>query len=750
MSGRDFRLDLDPDGILTVTWDMPGRSMNVFDQAAIEELEAIVARIAEDAAVTGVIVTSGKETFSGGADLNMLDRLLAGFRAAERAGHGAAAMERLYTEIFRLGDLFRRLETCGKPVVAAINGTCLGGAFELALACHGRIAADGDAVRVGLPEVRVGLMPGAGGTQRVARLVNTQDALTILLKGEALRPARAKALGLLDAVVPAGELLDAARRWLKETPRKTAPWDEDGFKGPAAKVFSPQGFNLWPAANAHYRRETHDNYPGARALLSAVFEGLQLPFDQALRVEQRWFAQVIRTDAAAAMIRTLFVSLQELNKLVRRPAEVAPAAIGKLGIIGAGFMGAGIAAVAAQAGLDVVLLDRDEDAAARGRAAVEASLGAQVSRGRLAAPDRDAALARIAAGTDFAALAEADLVVEAVFEDRAVKEDVLARAAASMRPDAVLASNTSTLPITSLAAATPRPADVIGLHFFSPVEKMMLVEVIRGRDTGDRALATALDFVRLIRKTPIVVNDARGFYTSRVVTAYIGEGHRMLTEGVPPAMIENLARAAGMPVGPLALNDEVAIDLSLRIMDAARADLGPDAVPEAAYRLVAAMVGEHGRLGRKNGRGFYDYPAARGEKKRLWPGLATLHPPRRDVDAIDRGELKLRLLAAMALETARCLEEGVITDVREADVGSILGFGFPPFTGGTLSYIDFTGTAAFVAMLDRLAVAHGPRFLPNALLRDLARTGESFYARFAPPRAEAGEGGQGDPADAVP
>ncbi len=313
------------------------------------------------------MITSGKETFSGGADLNMLDRMLGAFRAAVAAGHRDEAVKRLYAETFRLGDLFRRLETCGKPVVAAINGTCLGGAFELALACHGRIAADGDKVRMGLPEVRVGLLPGAGGTQRVARLVNTQDALTMLLKGEQLKPARAKALGLLDAVVPADDLIPAAKRWLKETPRKVAPWDEDGFKGPAPKVFSPQGFAIWPAANALYRKETYDNYPGARAVLSAVFEGLQLPFDQALRVEQRYFALVIQSDEAAAMIRSLFVSLQELNKLARRPAEVPPLSIRKVGIIGAGFMGAGIAAVAARAGIEVALLDRDAASADEGQ-----------------------------------------------------------------------------------------------------------------------------------------------------------------------------------------------------------------------------------------------------------------------------------------------------------------------------------------------------------------------------------------------
>jgi 3-hydroxyacyl-CoA dehydrogenase/enoyl-CoA hydratase/3-hydroxybutyryl-CoA epimerase len=735
MTYVNFRFETDDDGIATVTWDMPGRSMNVFDLSVMDEFGAIVDEIMRSDAIKGVVITSGKETFSGGADLNMLDRMLGEFRAAVAAGHREEAVRRLYTETFRLGDLFRRIETCGKPAVAAINGTCLGGAFELSLACHGRIAVDGDKVRMGLPEVRVGLLPGAGGTQRVARLCNTQDALTILLKGEQLKPTRAKALGLIDAVVPADDLVPAAKRWLKETPRKVAPWDEDGFKGAGPKVFSPQGFNIWPAANALYRKETYDNYPGARALLSAVFEGLQLPFDQALRVEQRYFAKVIQSDEAAAMIRSLFVSLQELNKLARRPAEVPPLAIRKVGIIGAGFMGAGIATVAARAGIAVALLDRDAESAEKGKVAVAASLGKEVSRGRLAEADRDATLGRIAAGADFSAFADADLVIEAVFEDRAVKEDVISRALAAMRPDAIFGSNTSTLPITSLAAASPRPRDFIGIHFFSPVEKMMLVEVIMTKKTGDRALAAALDFVRAIRKTPIVVNDSRGFYTSRVVTTYIAEGHLMLTEGIPAAMIENAARMAGMPVGPLALNDEVAIDLSLRIMDATRADLGADAVPEEQYRLIATMVGDHGRLGRKNGKGFYDYPDSPSGKKRLWAGLTELHPPRGEPDSIDVGELKARFLAIMALETARCFEEKVLTDVREADLGSILGFGFPPFTGGTLSYVDFMGAKTFVDRLNRLAKTHGSRFRPNRLLRDLARTGDTFYGRFPPARA---------------
>jgi 3-hydroxyacyl-CoA dehydrogenase / enoyl-CoA hydratase / 3-hydroxybutyryl-CoA epimerase len=730
----NFRLAIDADGIATVTWDMPGKSMNVFDIATIDELEAIVGEIATSEAIKGAIIASGKETFSGGADLGMIEKMLLTVRAARAAGGSVADIERLYSEAGRLGAIFRRLEKCGKPVVAAINGTCLGGAFELSLACHGRILADGDKVRIGLPEVKVGLLPGAGGTQRVARLVNTQDALQMLLKGESLAPARAKALGLVDRVVPASELLDAARRWLKETPRKIAPWDEESFRPPGGKVFSPAGFNLWPAANAIYRRETFDNYPAARAILSCVFEGLQLPFDQGLAVEARYFAKIVQSDEAAAMIRTLFISMQALNKLARRPAEMPERAIARIGVIGAGFMGAGIAEVSARAGIDVVLLDRDQASADKGKATIAAAFDKQVSRSRMSAADRDAALARIHPGVDYAALSGVDLAIEAVFEDRAVKEETIARAGAALSKDAILGSNTSTLPIGSLASAFVRPTDFIGIHFFSPVDRMMLIEVIRAKKTGDAALARALDFVRAIRKTPIVVNDSRGFYTSRVVGAYIGEGHLMLSEGVPPAMVENAARMAGMPVGPLALNDEVAIDLSLKIMNAARADLGADAVPEAQYRLVETMVSTHGRHGRKNRKGFYDYPAESGGKKRLWPELSGLFSGSRTPDSIDVGELKQRFLVIMALETARCFAEGVITDVREADVGSILGFGYAPFTGGTLSFIDFMGIGNFVGLADRLARKFGARFRPNRLLREMSRRDDTFYTRFAPSR----------------
>ncbi len=738
MTFANFRTEIDSHGILTVTWDMPQRSMNVFDMGVLDELAQVVEQVAADGGIKGAIITSGKEAFSGGADLNMLAALLAAVRDEARRGGGEAAAKRLLDESSRMSRIYRRLETCGKPFVAAINGTAVGGAFELVLACHHRVVADDGRIRLGCPEVKVGLMAGAGGTQRIPRLAPTQEALTMLLRGEQVPPARAKALNLVDAVVPASELLAAARRWLEERPRARQPWDEDGFKVPGGKVYSAAGANLWPAANALYRRETFDNYPAARFTLKAVFEGLQVGIDTGLRIESRYFAKVMQTSEAAAMTRSLFISLQELNKLARRPAAVAARPVARLAVVGAGFMGAGIAHVSARAGIAVALLDRDRELAEKGKARIAETIRKDVARGRLGEAAAAETLARIVPGEDLAALADADLVIEAVFEDRALKEEVIRRAAAVLPPEAILASNTSTLPITSLAAAAARPAGFIGIHFFSPVERMMLVEIIRGRQTGEAALARALDFVRAIRKTPIVVNDSRGFYTSRVVGTYIAEGHHMLLEGVPAAMIENVARMAGMPVGPLALNDETALDLSYKIMAATRGDLGEAAVPEAEWRMIDEMVNRRGRLGRKNGKGFYDYPAASGAggKKRLWPELATLYPQAGDPDAIDIGELKQRFLVRQAVETARCFEEGVLTDVREADLGSILGFGFAPFTGGTLSYIDFMGAAAFVALCNRLARKHGDRFKPNRLLRQLAKSGETFYGRF-PPGAKA-------------
>jgi 3-hydroxyacyl-CoA dehydrogenase/enoyl-CoA hydratase/3-hydroxybutyryl-CoA epimerase len=715
MTYKNFHFDIDGDGIALVSWDMPGRSMNVIDMTTIEELSAIVEKVAGEAAIKGAVITSAKDTFSGGADLTMLERMNEVFADLMRTQGEEAATATLFEESRKLSLLYRRLETCGKPWVAAINGTAVGGAFELCLACHHRVAADNPKTRVGLPEVKVGLFPGAGGTQRVARLMPPGDALQMLLKGDQLRASRAKAMKLIDAVVPPEQLVAAAKEWIKAGGKAKAPWDVDGFRLPGGPVYSKAGMMVFPPANAIYRRETYDNYPAARAILQCVYEGLQLPMDLALRVESRWFAKIMRSPEAAAMIRTLFLSLQELNKGARRPAHALPTKLTRVGVLGAGFMGAGIAYVTAQAGIEVVLLDRDQETAEKGKAHSEKLITDQINKGRAKTADRDALLSRIVPTADYAALAGCDLVIEAVFEDRAVKEEAVKRTEAVLG-DKVFGSNTSTLPITSLANASQRPENFIGIHFFSPVERMMLVEIILGKKTGEAALAVALDYVRAIRKTPIVVNDSRGFYTSRVVGTYIREGHLMLAEGIPAAMIENVARMAGMPVGPLSLNDEVAVDLAWKILKATEADLGPDAVDPRQKALLAEMVEKRGRLGRKNGKGFYDYPAA--GPKRLWPGLAELQEKRLTADDLDNSpglvqELKHRFLVIQALESARILEEGVLSDVREGDVGSILGFGFAPFTGGTLSYIDMMGTKRFVELCRALEKKHGARFKPS-------------------------------------
>src|SRR5271156_633529 len=735
MTFQNFTVDVDGDGIALVTWNMPGRSMNVIDEKVTEELAAIAERVATETAIKGAVLTSGKDTFCGGADLTMLEILSRTFTELTKSQGEEAANKRLFDESRKLSQIARRMETCGKPWVAAINGTAMGGGFELALACHHRVASENDKTRLGLPEIKVGLFPGGGGTQRISRMLPPSDALQFLLKGDQIALNRAKAMKLIDAVVPAGDLIKAAKEWIKTSPTAKAPWDLDGFKLPGGPVYSKAGMMVFPPANAIYRRETYDNYPAARAILQVVYEGLQLPIDQALRVESRWFAHILRSPQAAAMIRTLFVSMGELNKGARRPTNIPARPLKKIGVLGAGFMGAGIAYVSALAGLEVILVDKDPEAAEKGKAHSQKLMTDQVNRGRATTADRDTVLSRITPSADFVALKDCDLVIEAVFEDRKVKEEVISRVQNVIGDQAIFGSNTSTLPISSLAAAFKDQARFIGIHFFSPVERMMLVEIIMGRETGPAALALALDYVRMIRKTPIVVNDSRGFYTSRVVGTYIREGHLMLTEGVPAAMVENVGRMAGMPVGPLALNDEVAVDLAWKILKATESDLGADKIDQRQKALLEEMVKKRGRFGRKNGKGFYDYP--QNGPKRLWPGLADLQARKLDPDTLDVDELKARLLAIQALESARCIEEGVVTDVREADVGSILGFGFAPFTGGTISYIDRMGAKAFVELCNGFAKKYGARFKPCRLLRDMAKEGDSFYHRFAPEKRKA-------------
>ncbi|RUZ80056.1 3-hydroxyacyl-CoA dehydrogenase [Mesorhizobium sp. M7A.F.Ca.US.006.01.1.1] len=729
MSYTNFTLDIDADGIALITWDMPGRSMNVFTEEAMRELNAIVDKVAGDAAIKGAVITSGKDTFSGGADITLLQKMLTTF-AAEKGKDAEKATKALFDNAGMMTGLFRKLETCGKPWVSAINGTCMGGAFELSLACHGRVAADSDKVKMALPEVKIGIFPGAGGTQRVPRLTDQQQALQMLTSGQTLSPQKAKSMGLIHEIAEPARLVETAKAMIRNGLKPVAPWDEKGFKLPGGQIYSPAGFNLWPPAIAILRRETYGNYPAAAAILKCVYEGLLVPFDTALRIEQRYFTEIMQTREAAAMIRSLFVSLQELNKGARRPAGVPETKFKKIGILGAGFMGAGIAYVTAKAGIPVVLLDRDLESAAKGKAHSDSLISDQVKKGRAKPEDKDKLLSLITPTADYADLAGCDLVVEAVFEDSGVKKGATEQAEAVLKPSAIFASNTSTIPISSLAKNSARPKNFIGIHFFSPVDKMMLVEIILGKKTGDKALATAIDFVRAIKKTPIVVNDTRGFYVNRCVLRYMSEAYKMLIEGVPAPMIENAAKAAGMPVGPLALTDETAIDLAQKIMKQTIRDLGDKAVDPKQMALINTMVDDHGRFGRKNGKGFYDYPA-KPAKKKLWPGLRELYPQLAP-EKVDYEELQQRLLVTIALEAARVMEEGIVTDPREADVGSILAFGFAPYTGGALSYIDGIGAKAFVKIARNLQKKYGADFKAPKLLLDMAEKDESFYQRFDP------------------
>lgn len=736
MTYKNFTLETDSDGIALITWDMANKSMNVIDESVMDDIAAFTKEIKENAAIKGAVITSGKkDSFSGGADLSMLEKSLKTYHAA-KARDDEAATRMLFEGASRLGRLYRDIETCGKPVVCAINGVAMGGALELALACHSRVASDQDKLRLALPEVQVGLLPGAGGTQRIARLVKDMQAgLQMLIQGQRLKAVKAKAMGLLDDVAPAKKLIETAKKRIKDgLVDPVAPWDKKGFKAPGGKVYSPEGMQLWPAANAILRQETAMNYPAAQYILSCVYEGSQMPIDLGLRIEARYFTAAMKSPQAGNMIRSLFLSKGELEKGARRPEGVRATKIRKVGIIGAGFMGAGIAFVTAKAGIKAVLIDQTLDAAEKGKAHSDGLISKQISRGSATAADKAALLDLITPTTDYNALSDCDLVIEAVFEDREIKRQVTEKVEAAIKPTAIYASNTSTLPITGLAQASKRPKNFIGIHFFSPVDKMLLVELIVGKKTGERALALALDYVRLIKKTPIVVNDTRGFYANRCVLNYIREGHLMLTEGIPAAMIENVAKMAGMPVGPLSLNDEVALDLSQKIMKATIKDLGEKAVDPVIVTLIDDMVDKHGRHGRKNGKGFYDYPP-KPAKKSLWPGLKDMFPQVADADALDIQELKDRMLVAQALEAARVFQEGVVTDVREADVGSILGFGFAPWSGGTLSYIDMMGTRAFVELCKKLQKKHGPRFKPNKLLLEMAENDEKFYDRFNPKAA---------------
>ncbi len=735
MELKVFKWNQDADGIVTLTWDDPERTMNVLSNKALADIGAAIVKIAGDAAIKGVIVTSGKANgFCAGAALDEMEGQASG------AGAPKSEEERIkqrYEGVLQFNMLLRKLETCGKPVVAAINGLALGGGLEVTLACHYRVVADNPRIQLGLPESKVGLLPGGGGTQRLPRLMGAQAAVQLILQGNSLDPKTAEAQKVVHKVVPADQLLAEAKRWIKESPNAVQPWDRKGFEVPGGLPNDKGTSTVFTMGNALYRKQSFNNYPAQRYILSCVYEGLQVPIDAGLRIEARYFTKLLMDPASRNMIRSLFLSMQDLGKGARRPANVAPTQVKKLGVLGAGMMGAGIAYVSAQAGMEVVLIDRTIEEAEKGKAYSTKLLDGQIKKGRSTEEKKQKLLSLIKPSTNYDDLKGCDLVIEAVFESREIKADVTKKAEAQLTDKAVFGSNTSTLPITGLAEASVRPNNFVGIHFFSPVDKMQLVEIITGKKTGDYALAMAVDYVKQIKKTPIVVNDSRGFYTSRCFGTYVAEGQEMLAEGIAPAIIDNVGRMTGMPRGPLELADDVALDLAYKVREQTKKDLGDKYEAGPADTLIETMVAKLGRYGRKNSKGFYDYPAD-GGKKRLWPGLKDIVKYKvtsTTPELVD--ELKKRFLYRQAIEAARCFEENVVTDPREADVGAILGWGFAPYTGGPLSVIDTVGTKKFVEECDRFAQKYGKRFLPGKLLRDMAEKGDTFYGRFNPAKKAA-------------
>jgi len=727
MSDRNtIRWDQDADGIVTLTLDDPSQRANTMNAAYQESMHAAVQRLqTEKDTVTGVILTSAKSTFFAGGDLNLLALV-----SDENAAEFSAGVEQIK------GDL-RALETLGKPVVAALGGAALGGGLEIALACHHRIALDNPKATFGLPEVTLGLLPGGGGVTRVTRLLGIVDGLTkVLLQGPRFTPVQALAVGLIDdlAATPA-ELLGKSKAWIKANPESVQRWDAAGYQIPGGTPSDPKLAGVLPALPANLRKQVKGApMPAPHHIMCAVVEGAGVDFDTALKIEGRYFVDLARGQVAKNMIKAFWFDLNSINGGSSRPEGFESRPATRIAVLGAGMMGAGIAYVSARSGIEVVLKDVSLETAEKGKDYSRTILDKAVSRGRLTDAKRDEVLARIRPTADYADLAGCDLVVEAVFEKVSLKHSVFGHTEPAVAPDALLGSNTSTLPITQLAQGVKRREDFIGLHFFSPVDKMPLLEIIRGALTSDAALARALDYAAQIRKTPIVVNDSRGFFTSRVIVTFVNEALAMLGEGIHPASIEHAATQAGYPVGALQLADELSLELFLKIRNETR-----DAVEAAggvyprhpAEEIVEKMV-KLGRPGRLHRAGFYDYDE-NGKRLGLWRGLAEHFPAQANPADVDLQELQERMLVIEAVESARCLEEGVLITVADANIGSIMGIGFPPWTGGVLQYIAGYldprgnaghGVAGFVTRADELAEKFGHRFMPNALLRKEADTPE--------------------------
>ncbi|MGW5777877.1 3-hydroxyacyl-CoA dehydrogenase NAD-binding domain-containing protein [Streptomyces sp. NPDC003863] len=715
-----IRWEQDETGIVTLVLDDPNQSANTMNQAFRASIKAIADRVeAEKDSIRGIIYTSAKKTFFAGGDLK--DMIKAGPEHAQD----------IFDSAIEIKNALRRIETLGKPVVAAINGAALGGGYEIALASHHRVALDAPGSKIGLPEVTLGLLPGGGGVARTVRLMGITDALLkVLLQGTQYAPKRALDSGLVHEVAAtAEEMMAKAIAFIDAHPESRQPWDVPGYRIPGGTPSNPKFAANLPAFPANLRKQLNGApYPAPKAIMAAAVEGSQVDFETAVTIESRYFTELVIGQTAKNMIQAFFFDLQAVNSGASRPKGIEKRQVRKVAVLGAGMMGAGIAYSCARAGIEVVLKDVSAESAAKGKAYSEKLCAKAVSRGRTTQEKADALLARITPTAEAADLAGCDAVIEAVFEDTALKHKVFQEIQHVVAPDALLCSNTSTLPISVLAEGVERQTDFIGLHFFSPVDKMPLVEIIKGERTGDEALARAFDLVRQINKTPIVVNDSRGFFTSRVIGHFINEGVAMVGEGIEPASVEQAAAQAGYPAKVLSLMDELTLTLPRKIRNETRKaieEAGGTWVTHPGEAVIDRMVDEFGRPGRSGGAGFYEY-AEDGKRGKLWPGLRE-HFTKQGYEIPFR-DMQERMLFSEALDTVRLLEEGVLTSVADANIGSIMGIGFPAWTGGILQYVNGYegGVAGFVTRARELAATYGERFEPPALLVEKADRGEVF------------------------
>jgi len=702
--------------IAIISWNMTSSAMNVLNDISIPEFEGHLEKAYSDQEVKGIIITSEKNEFIAGADVKMILR------------NNSKDPSEMHKFSLEFNAIFRKLETCGKPVVAAMNGTALGGGYEVCLACHYRIALDNPKAVIGLPEVQLGLLPGGGGTQRLPRIIGMEAALMLMVEGKRISPTEALGYGMVnDIAATREEMMEKSIKWILANPKAIQPWDEynkktgeikarENYKVPGGNVQSPTGMRTFAGGTAMIMEKTKGNYPAPIAILSCVYEGLQVNMDRAIPIEARYFVKVATSKEAKNLIGVMFLGKNEADKGASRPKGIPTTDVKKLGILGAGFMGAGIAYVSALAGIEVVLKDITLENAEKGKDYSRGLVQKGIERGKTTSEKGEKVLSLIKPTSDVVDLKGCDLIIEAVFENRELKVNVTKEAEPMLSELGVFGSNTSTIPITGLAKSSSKPENFIGIHFFSPVDKMMLVELIRGEETSDYAVALAVDFVKKIRKTPIVVNDSRGFYTSRCFSTYTTEGIALLKDGVDPVLIENAGKNAGMPVGALAVSDEVALDLALKISKQSILD-GALSEEDGAYQVTRMMVEDLGRFGKKNKKGFYEYPEV--GKKYLWEGLAEYFPVSKNQPDVE--EVKKRLLYRQVVESIRCIDEGVLMTKLDGNIGSILAWGFPPYAGGTLNFAGFVGTETFLNEVERLANTYGERFRLNEKQKELVR-----------------------------